>query len=425
MTEFWIAAGLITLVVGALLVLGLVRGRAPGDDTAADLRVYRDQLREVDKDLARGVIGADDADRLRTEISRRILDVDRARAAGARPDAGLSPRAGRVAGFGLVALTLAGSIAIYLDWGAPGYPDMPLAQRLEMAAEARATRPAQAAAEAEIRARETMDGGRHPPDATPDELALVERLRQILAEERPDDLEGHRLLVMSEGRLGNFDAAHRAQARVIELLGDDAEPEEYLLKADLMINAAWGYVSPEAEQALELVLRRDPTNPMARYFYGMMFGQNDRADLAFQLWRQVLQDSAPDDPWVAPIRGQIEQMAMRAGVQFSLPPEGAPRGPTEADIAAAMELEPEARAEMIEGMVAQLSNRLATEGGSAADWGRLIAAYGVMGAFEDARAIWTEAQMVFADRPDALAVVREAAEAAGVVAPAPAPGAAE
>lgn len=413
MTEFWIAAGGITLLVGTLLMLGLLRGRATAEDAEADLRVYRDQLREVDKDLARGILGAEDADRLKLEISRRILDVDRARQKGQRSDGGLSPRAARGVGLATMAAALAGSFAIYWEYGAPGYPDMPLAQRLEASAAARATRADQATVEAEIRAREMMDGGRQPSGASAQDLELVQRLRDLLAN-RPDDIEGHRLLAMSEARLGNFDAAHRAQSRVIETLGDAAEPEEYLLLADLMINAAWGYVSPEAEAALEHVLRQDPRNHMARYFYGIMFAQNDRADLAFQLWRQVLNESQPGDPWVAPIRGQIEFMAMRAGVNYTLPPEDAPRGPTQADIAAAMDLDPEARAAMIEGMVAQLSNRLATEGGTAEDWARLIAAYGVMGALDDAGAVWTEAQVVFATRPEALATIRAAAQTAGV-----------
>jgi cytochrome c-type biogenesis protein CcmH len=34
-------------------------------------------LAEVDRDLARGVIAPDEAARLRTEVSRRLLDADR------------------------------------------------------------------------------------------------------------------------------------------------------------------------------------------------------------------------------------------------------------------------------------------------------------------------------------------------------------
>ena len=62
--EFWIAAAGIGLAVTALLLLALLRGRAGGEPAAAyDLRVYRDQLREVDRDLARGVIAPADAER--------------------------------------------------------------------------------------------------------------------------------------------------------------------------------------------------------------------------------------------------------------------------------------------------------------------------------------------------------------------------
>jgi cytochrome c-type biogenesis protein CcmH len=54
---FWIAAVFLALVVAGLMLLALRRrmptGPAAGD---YDLRVYRDQLGEVDRDLARGVI---------------------------------------------------------------------------------------------------------------------------------------------------------------------------------------------------------------------------------------------------------------------------------------------------------------------------------------------------------------------------------
>ena len=42
--------------------------------------VYRDQLREVDRDVTRGVLTQTEAERLRTEIGRKILDADRAMA---------------------------------------------------------------------------------------------------------------------------------------------------------------------------------------------------------------------------------------------------------------------------------------------------------------------------------------------------------
>jgi len=75
---FWAAAGGMGLAVAALLVLSLLRARAEIAAAADyDLKVYRDQLAEIDRDLARGTLAPDEADRLRTEISRRLLDADR------------------------------------------------------------------------------------------------------------------------------------------------------------------------------------------------------------------------------------------------------------------------------------------------------------------------------------------------------------
>ena len=69
---------------------------------------------------------------------------------------------------------------------------------------------------------------------------------------------------------------------------------------------------------------------------------------------------------------------------------------------------------MIRGMVEQLSDRLASEGGPAADWARLITSLGVLGEGERAKAILAEAEGRFAGRDADLAVIRAAAVQAGV-----------
>ena len=76
---FWMVAGLLALLIGAALVLAAWRKRDESDPAAAyDLQVYRDQLREIDKDLAKGVLSEDEAERTRTEVARRVLEADRA-----------------------------------------------------------------------------------------------------------------------------------------------------------------------------------------------------------------------------------------------------------------------------------------------------------------------------------------------------------
>jgi len=125
-----------------------------------------------------------------------------------------------------------------------------------------------------------------------------------------------------------------------------------------------------------------------------------------------LTESLPDAPWVGPIRDQIEAVAAEAGVRYQLPELA--RGPDAGDVAAAQDMSEEDRDAMIRGMVQQLSERLASQGGPASEWARLIGALGVLGETERASAIWAEAQGVFAAEPDGLALIRQAAEQAGV-----------
>ena len=400
--SFWIPSLLMAALVAAAIAVAMLRTRRGGSGPAQDVQVYKDQLTEVERDLARGVIGDDEAGRLRTEVSRRLLEADRA--ARTAPDAasgGTRP----VVAWSLALVVPIAAFAIYIQLGDPRYPDLPLDRRLEMAEAMRADRIGQDAAEAR------MGAAQIDPEADPKILELMPKLREAL-KNRPDDLTGFELLARNEAALGDFIAARKAQERVVELKGEAVTASDYANLAYVQIAAAGGYVSPEAEAALSNALGLDPSNRLARFYSGLMFAQNNRPDMTFRLWRPLLQDSPPGDPFAAIIRPQIAQIAADAGIRYD-PPE-APRGPSADDIAAAEEMSDEDRNQMIRGMVDGLSDRLATEGGPPEDWARLVTALGVLGETERATAIWAEAQTVFADRPDALAAVRAAAERAGV-----------
>ena len=235
MIAFWIAAGGIGLVVLALFVLALIRARAEIASAAEyDLKVYRDQLAEIDRDLARGTLPPDEADRQRTEVSRRLLDADRARARG---DTGASTRGIAVAA-ALIAALIGGSYWAYLRLGAPGYPDLPLATRLAMSDELRANRAPQAQMEADAAANRPA-----PMEPEPEFAQLMEQLRAAVAE-RPEDARGLELLATNEARLGNLPAARAAQESLIRLKGDAATAEDHAALAELMIMAGGGLVSP-------------------------------------------------------------------------------------------------------------------------------------------------------------------------------------
>jgi len=319
---FWIAAIGLSVLVAALPVLAMARGTSATAKRSppSDIGVYRDQLRELETDLARGTISDAEAEQARLEISRRLLAADTA--ARRSP---VHPQAPKLATQGAIILcvmfVVGGSIMTYLELGAPGYPDMPLQARIALAEEVRLSRPGQA--ETEVRARTPLPH----VEASEEHHALVARLRQVVAE-HPDDSMGHMLLARSEAQLGDFTAAHAAQARYLELKGDTATAGDWANYAELLISAVGGYVSPEAEQAINRTLALDPGNVRVRHYSGLMYMQTGRPDLAFRIWSALLRESAPDAPWAAPIRAHIQEAAMLAGIPY-VPPENEEAGPAE------------------------------------------------------------------------------------------------
>lgn len=404
---FWIISGALALFIVLTLARAAARGAGGETEAAAyDLQIYRDQLNEVDRDLARGVIGEDEAERVRLEVSRRILAAD---AQVATPEARPTQPAQSYMLIGFIALAsvLGSSFWLYDRLGAPGYQDRPLQARIAASEEMRQNRLTQAEAEARL-----PEGSVRGEEVTEEYLELMERLREAVAD-RPDDLQGLSLLARNEAALGNMRAAIEAQERLIALRGDEADAADHSFLVELMIGATGGYVSEEAEQSIRAALERDPQYPFARYYLAQYMIQIDRPDAAFRTLRALMEEGPPDAPWVAPIRQQIEELAWRAGVNYELPPQ-VDIGPSAADIAASQDMSPEERTRMIMGMVEGLSERLTTEGGLPEEWAQLIRALGVLDEKSRANDVWAEAREIFAEDPSALRRLYSAAQDADI-----------
>lgn len=427
----WIIGAALVLILGLALGAPMFSsrfspsdGRAKGDGskpltgTARDLAVYQDQLRGIEADAASGRIGADEAASLRAEIGRRLLDADRALRKDARnPDHGGSGETGSAPGhvpafFGLAGLVviLAGGLATYGWLGSPDLPDAPRKERIAAAQAQYEQRPTQA--EAEAMAPE-------PPQVTTPEgfPALMEQLRARMAEQ-PEE-QGLRMLADYEAQIGNLTAAHQALAQLIALKGPDAGADLHLARAFLMIDAAGGLITPEAEEALAASLALDPAAPQARFLQGLLLGQTGRPDRAFPIWRELLAEGPADAPWITLIRERIDELAWLAGSPDDIPAPGMGDGPglpaLDADtLAAAEAMTADERADLVAGMIAGLESRLATEGGPPEDWARLIISLAVSGEAGRARAIRDEARVSFADNPDAMAVIEAASTRAGL-----------
>ena len=267
MLTFYLIAGGLAVLAAVVLARPLIAGRSEAENRdARDVRIFRDQLAELERDCARGTITPN---RGRGGARRDLAPADRrrraraphrratARAAGAFRTGG-GARADRHAG--------AGGGALFRHRRRPGSRTSRWLERESLsglAAGQSTSRPSQEEAEAQ------MAGQIPPPEGIdPQYAALVAKLEQTVAK-RPDDAQGHRLLANALMQLGRYGEAWRTYDRLIELTGGSAGAEIHAAKAEGMILAAGGYVSPEAARP------RSPRRcsgtralPIARYYAG-------------------------------------------------------------------------------------------------------------------------------------------------------------
>ena len=401
---FWVITFLICALI-SIFFYRTITQETPDIVPNSDLEVYKDQLVNIDKELSRGIIAIDEAERIKAEVSRRILEL------GKRKQFVLKKET-KVSGFifstiFLIILIVGGSF-IYQEFGAPGYANISQSQRIKNANELLKGRATQE--------KLLQDRGSQQNFKTPEGNygELVKKLRQKVAE-RPTDLEGLKLLAGIEAKIGNIDEAVKAQQQFLKVLGDSASDLDFFNYADLLINQVDGVVSPESEKALRSALRINPQNGGAMYYIGLMLAQNDRPDLALRLWKRLLKSENLEAPWIPLIRDDIERLAVLAGdTKFKSPLIELTPGPTAEDVDIASKMRNEERQGMIRGMVSRLSERLSTDGGSPNEWARLINALGVLGEIQSAKSAWKEAKNIFKGSPTSLEILNTAAQKIGL-----------
>src|SRR6187551_2703128 len=125
----WLAFALMT-AAAVFAVLWPLSRRASERAGGSDIVVYRDQLDEIARDRAAGLIGEGEAEAAKVEVSRRLIAAADA-AEGEQLTGGASSlwrrRATAVAALLLVP---AGATALYMVLGSPQLPGEPLSARL-------------------------------------------------------------------------------------------------------------------------------------------------------------------------------------------------------------------------------------------------------------------------------------------------------
>lgn len=344
---FWVIAAVLTLGASLAVLLPLTR-RAEGEaDASHDLEVYRDQLGEVDRDAARGLIAPSDAEQARAEIARRIIKLDAESAREPKKTSQLAPR--QVGVIAVLAVPLL-SWSIYTAIGSPDVPSQPLSARLSQ----------------------------KPADSSVDEL-IARAEAHLVA--NPSDGRGWDVLAPVYLRMGRADDAVTAYRNAIRILGSTTARQAGLGEA--IAGSAGGIVTSDARLAFEAALKLEPSDPKARYFLALALAQEGNIADATAAWRQLAESLPADSPW----RAATDQAIAQAEVRTAPAKEaaGAP-GPNQGDIDAAASMSSGDRTAMIEGMVATLDEKLRQNPRDPEGWLRLVRSYQVLGKTDLAQA---------------------------------------
>jgi cytochrome c-type biogenesis protein CcmH len=354
----WFVFALMT-VAAVFAVLWPLGRRYRPQEQGTEASVYRDQLAEVDRDLAGGLIGAAEAEQARIEISRRLLAADSAQI---RPAAQASPWLRRaVAVVALIGLPLA-ALAFYLPLGSPQLGDFPLASRSQA------------------------------PDGQQPLVNLVAQVEAHL-EKNPSDARGWTVLAPVLGRLGRYDDAARAWRNVIAYAGENSERRADLGEA--LVGAAGGVVTGEARAEFERAVAMNADEVKASYFLGLAAEQDGRTDAAAAIWKAMLAKGPADAPWRPLVQAALARVG---GVAPSLSDE---------TMAAAKEMTDSDRNAMVRGMVDRLAERLKQNGNDVEGWLRLVRAYLVMGEREKAASARADARQAIGNDTERLRQLNE------------------
>lgn len=295
MAVFWILATLMTALALAFVLVPLARSRPRAAPSAseANLEVLRAQRREIDADVATGVLPGEARDVAIAELMQRA-DADLGARESPASDAG-KPWAVIVAVFFLVPIVAFGT---YFAVGTP-----------------RAADPATIAAT-------------KAPANDAQIVAMVESLARKVRD-RPDDVQGWSLLARSMAAIGRFKESADAYEHLAKLVPDD--PQVLADWADSLGMAQgktlWGKPYELAKQALKL----DPGHQKALALAGTAAMEMKEYKAAAGYWNRLAELLPPDSQ----DRAQVQQILAEVATQAKAAGQELPAAPKAATLAAA------------------------------------------------------------------------------------------
>jgi cytochrome c-type biogenesis protein CcmH len=296
MTIFWILAAGLMALAALFVVAPLIGGRIAGagepdiDQAHVNLSLFKQQLAELDADLAAGKLERTQYEAARRDLERELLrDTADLGPADPRPAADVKLPGPRLTAAALLFAVPVTALVLYLILG-----ERQIIPRLDLAAAGADT-------------QQHAGGPAGMPSLEVLVARLEERLRQV-----PDDGEGWTMLGRTYFATGRVKDAERALARAHELLPEDTQVT--LAYAETI--AANNDSSLEGKPAalISEALAAEPDNATARWLSGMVAFQRGQFQSAATAWKGVLAQVDPAGKDAAELKRLIAQAEQRAGI---------------------------------------------------------------------------------------------------------------
>jgi cytochrome c-type biogenesis protein CcmH len=385
----WIVFIALTALALFLLLRPLMSASmAVKDARSSELAVYRDQLSELEAELARGSITPTEADAARNEIKRKMLSIAQSPKANADPKRGVQSL--RIAiGAGIPVL----AFGIYLSIGQPDLAGLQTPS-----------------------ASEAQTPAANPPDIETLAARLAERLKQ-----NPNDAQGWRMLGWSYANLDRYPEAVKAYERAVAIDGKNAALLS--LYGEAIARAAGGVITPEAQMIFDRALAIDPKEPRAQLFRGLALEQQGKLREALDQWVKVIGEGKAGDEWMPALRARAIELAVKLKLDpakmvpgaDALAPvvPGAERAPSKDD-AAISEMSPAEQSRLIADMVQRLEERLRRDPNDLDGWLMLARSRKTLGDVTAARAAIDRAKAIFGKDKLMLAKISQTAGQLGL-----------
>lgn len=287
MIIFWLICAILVAIALAFVLPPLLetslQTSPAGDDLQkqkeanvdANVDIYRDQISELEADVANGIVSREQYQQDRDEIERRLLeDVSGADSTPTRSEKKATTATGKAPVYAIALGIPLIAIALYVQIGNPS----------ALTGVAVATKPS---GQAPVPGSVPASGQMTQPAIEANVAKLAARLEQ-----NPGDAQGWTMLGRSYVTLGKYPEASNAYSKAAALKPDDAD-----LLGDYAFALGMANGQRLKGQPAELInkaLKLDPENPKALELAGSAAFEAKNYSQAINYWQKVLQKAPPN-----------------------------------------------------------------------------------------------------------------------------------